>query len=160
MRSTVFAAALCALFALGIVAGCGSGGGGERTAALTGLTGATVSTPTRSVAAPTLPDPTVPERTITETSPAETVTAQETRTAVVERTTTAVQTQPVTITATTTAVSPAAAAAAGAAVATQQEDEESTTQWGWIAFGILALAVIVFAIVWWIRRRQSARPAT
>jgi cobalamin biosynthesis Mg chelatase CobN len=149
MRPTGLSAALALLFVLGILAGCGSGGGGERTAALTGVTA-----PTHSASAPTLP-----ERTVTETSPAETVTTQETRTAIVGRTTTAVQTQPVTVTSTTTGVSPAAAAAAGAAVATQEQDS-SSTQWGWIAFGILALGVIVFAIVWWIRRRHTAKPAT
>lgn len=148
MRPTAFSAALALLFALGILAGCG-GGSGDRTAALTGA-----STPTRSESLPTLP-----ERTVTETAPAGTVTTEETRTEIVARTSTAVQTQPVTVTATTTGVSPAAAAAAGAAAATQEEDS-SSTQWGWIAFGILALGVIVFAIVWWIRRRHTAKPAT
>jgi cobalamin biosynthesis Mg chelatase CobN len=147
MRPTAFSAALALLFALGILAGCGGGSGG-RTAALTGA-----SAPTRSASLPTLP-----ERTVTETAPAGTVTTQETRTAIVARTSTAVQTQPVTATTTTTGVSPAAAAAAGAAVATQEDS--SSTQWGWIAFGILALGVIVFAIVWWIRRRHTAKPAT
>jgi carbohydrate-binding DOMON domain-containing protein len=144
MRPTALSVALALLFVLGILAGCG--GGGDQTAALTGI-----SAPTRNGS--------LPERTVTETTPAQTVTTQETRTAIVARTSTAVLTQSVTTTATTTGVSAAAAAAAGAAVATQEEDS-SSTQWGWVAFGILTLGVIVFAIVWWIRRRHAAKPAT
>jgi cobalamin biosynthesis Mg chelatase CobN len=143
MRPTAFSAALALLFVLGIIAGCG--GGGDKTAALTAS-----SAPTRNGS--------LPERTVTETTPAQTVTTQETRTAIVARTSTAVQTQSVTTTAATTGVSAAAAAAAGAAVATQEDS--SSTQWGWLAFGILTLGVIVFAIVWWIRRRHAAKPAT
>jgi hypothetical protein len=52
-------------------------------------------------------------------------------------------------------VNPAAAAAAGAAAASNNAEAESTTDWGWIAFGILALAVLTGGIVWWIRRRRS-----
>jgi hypothetical protein len=50
-------------------------------------------------------------------------------------------------------VSPAAAAAAAAAAS--NNEESSSTQWGWIAFGILAAAVLVFGIVWWVRRRRG-----
>jgi hypothetical protein len=39
-------------------------------------------------------------------------------------------------------------------VATSQEPGEETP-WGWIAFGILAAAVIIFGIVWWLHRRNS-----
>jgi len=52
-------------------------------------------------------------------------------------------------------VSPAGAAVAGAALASQNQETESTTQWGWIAFGILAAAVLIGGIVWWIRRRHN-----
>jgi hypothetical protein len=75
MRSTAFPAALALLFVLGILAGCG--GGGDQTAALTGS-----SAPTRNGS--------LPERTVTETTPAQTLTTQETRTAIVARTSTAV----------------------------------------------------------------------
>jgi hypothetical protein len=62
-----------------------------------------------------------------------------------------------TIAATTTSgVSPAAAAAAGAAAASNKNEETSSTQWGWIAFGILAAAVLVTGLVWWLRKRGSA----
>jgi heme/copper-type cytochrome/quinol oxidase subunit 4 len=40
-----------------------------------------------------------------------------------------------------------------AAASSQQESE---TQWGWIAFGILAAAVVVFGIVWLVRRPKRA----
>ena len=49
----------------------------------------------------------------------------------------------------------AAAAAAGAAAASNNE-ETSGTQWGWIAFGVLAAAVLVGGLVWWLRKRHSA----
>jgi hypothetical protein len=54
----------------------------------------------------------------------------------------------------TTGVSPAGAAAVAAAAS--DDDEGSSTPWGWIAVGILAAAVIVFAIVWLVRRRDAS----
>jgi hypothetical protein len=68
--------------------------------------------------------------------------------------------QPPVTTATTTSssVNPAAAAAAGAAVASSQDQSsESTTDWGWIAFGILAGAVLIFGIVWLVRRHGKGK---
>ncbi len=47
----------------------------------------------------------------------------------------------------------AVVAGAAAAAAAQQEEPESTP-WGWIAFGILALAVLAGGIVWLVRRRR------
>jgi threonine/homoserine/homoserine lactone efflux protein len=57
---------------------------------------------------------------------------------------------------TTSGVNPAAAAAAGAAAASNNNEDSSSTQWGWIAFGILAAAVLVIGLVWWLRKRGSA----
>jgi hypothetical protein len=57
---------------------------------------------------------------------------------------------------TTNGVRPGAAAAAGAAAAQSQSSTDST-DWGWVAFGILAAAVIGGGTVWLVRRR---RPAT
>jgi cobalamin biosynthesis Mg chelatase CobN len=60
---------------------------------------------------------------------------------------------------TTSGVTPAGAAAAGAAVAAANaENTESDTQWGWIAFGILAAAVLIFGVVWWYRSRHKGSP--
>ena len=56
--------------------------------------------------------------------------------------------------ATTTGITPAGAAAAGAAVA-MSEAEEDTTDWGWVAFGILAAAVLVGGLVLLLRRRHE-----
>jgi len=36
------------------------------------------------------------------------------------------------------------------------ETESSETPWGWIAFGILAVAVVAVGAVWWARRRKPA----
>ena len=40
----------------------------------------------------------------------------------------------------------------------------SPTPWGWIAFGILAAGVVIFAIVWLVRRKHDdgspSAPAT
>ena len=76
----------------------------------------------------------------------ETVTETETQTV----TETAPQAVTTTVT-TTTGVPPAAAAAAGAAVASDEDDGLTSSEWGWIAFGVLAAAVVVFGIVWWLR---------
>jgi hypothetical protein len=72
-----------------------------------------------------------------------------------------------TLSATTTVVNTGAAVVAGAAgaaaVASQGEETESTP-WGWIAFGILAAGVVIFAIVWLVRRKHDdgspSAPAT
>jgi crotonobetainyl-CoA:carnitine CoA-transferase CaiB-like acyl-CoA transferase len=64
---------------------------------------------------------------------------------------------PVTSTAATTVVNTGAAVVAGAAgaAAVASQPEEESTPWGWIAFGILAAAVLVFAIVWLLRRKHD-----
>jgi hypothetical protein len=43
---------------------------------------------------------------------------------------------------------------ATAAVAADQPTDDETP-WGWIAFGILAAGVIVFLIVWLVRRNRG-----
>ena len=91
---------------------------------------------------------TVPGETIERVLPAETVTVSQTET------TTVTQTSAVAV------VRPGAAAAAGAAAASQEEADTSSTQWGWIAFGILAFACIVFGVVWLIRRSKRHKAAT
>ena len=48
----------------------------------------------------------------------------------------------------------AAAVGAAAASSDQTSDDSSSTQWGWIAFGILAAALVLGAIVWWWRSRR------
>ena len=92
---------------------------------------------------------TVPGETIERIIPAETVTLSQTETATV------------TETSAVAVVRPGAAAAAGAAAASSQEEADtSSTEWGWIAFGILAFACVVFAVVWLIRRSKGHKPAT
>lgn len=50
-------------------------------------------------------------------------------------------------------------AAAAAAVSSQETEEaESSTPWGWVAFGILAAGVVIFGLVWWLRRRSARKP--
>ena len=90
---------------------------------------------------------TVPGETIERVLPAETVTVSQTET------TTVTQTSAVAV------VRPGAAAAAGAAAASQEEADTSSTQWGWIAFGILAFACVVFGVVWLIRRSKGHKAA-
>jgi hypothetical protein len=45
-------------------------------------------------------------------------------------------------------------------VASKNNETASTesTQWGWIAFAILALAVIVGGLVYWLRSRNGKTP--
>jgi cobalamin biosynthesis Mg chelatase CobN len=138
------------------ITGCG---GGERIAEATGITvthsASTRTTPTRTAPAieTTAPSTTTtpsvsPPVTVTETAPAETVTTPEIQTETVIQTTppnTTTSSSP------TTGVNPAAAAAAAAA-ASQDDD---STQWGWIAFGILAVAVVIFGVGWWFRKRHA-----
>jgi predicted MFS family arabinose efflux permease len=51
-----------------------------------------------------------------------------------------------------------AAAAAGSSCRNQADEDTSETQWRWIAFAILAVGVIVFAIIWFVRRRHDNAP--
>ena len=153
------AAAMIALFAVGFLAACG-GGNGSAGGTLT--SGGTRTTPTRStpsVTAPTRSTPTVTAPT--RSTPTVTAPTRSTATVTESQTTTVVAVTPPPATTTTTGatttsggVSPAAAAAAAAAAASQ-DDESSSTQWGWIAFGILAGAVLIGGIVWWWRRRSA-----
>ena len=50
------------------------------------------------------------------------------------------------------------AGAAGAKAAASQSEETESTPWGWIAFGILAAGVVIFAIVWLVRRKHDDAP--
>ena len=143
------AAAMIALFAVGFLAACG-GGNGSAGGTLT--SGGTRTTPTRSTPSVTAP---------TRSTPTVTAPTRSTATVTESQTTTVVAVTPPPATTTTTGatttsggVSPAAAAAAAAAAASQ-DDESSSTQWGWIAFGILAGAVLIGGIVWWWRRRSA-----
>jgi len=138
------------------LAGC-SGGGGEASTVLTG-TSTRSSTVTRTQA--TRPTSTLPERTVTETTPAETVTTQPPRTATIVPTATTVhtQTQAVTLAQTTTVVNVTVASPETTAAA-PADATPTSTQWGWIAFGILAAAVVVTGIVVWLRKRRTEKPA-
>ncbi len=169
---------LVAALALG---SCGGGGGDAlETGTITRSLPTTVSTPARTepaapavtiteteVVTETVTEPgaavtetvTEPGAAVTETAPtttqppATTVTVTETETQTVTE-----AAQAVTTTVTTTeGVPPAAAAAAGAAVASDEDDGLTSSEWGWIAFGVLAVAVVVGGIAWWLRRRSSAK---
>src|SRR6185312_10560880 len=115
--------------------------------------GGTRTTPTRStptVTAPTRSTPTVTAPT--RSTPTVTTPTRSTQTVTESQTTTVVAVTPPPATTTTSGatttsgVSPAAVAAAAAA--SQNDDESSSTQWGWIAFAILAAAVLIGGIVW------------
>jgi LPXTG-motif cell wall-anchored protein len=67
------------------------------------------------------------------------------------KTTTAVVTGTTT---TDTGISKGGAAAVGAAAATAQTDEDSTP-WGWIAAGIIALALLLAGVISWRRRHRT-----
>jgi cobalamin biosynthesis Mg chelatase CobN len=100
---------------------------------------------------------TAPAETLTETLPGETIqriVPAETVTIAQTETTTVSETSAVAI------VRPGAVAAAGAAAASQEESDTSSTQWGWIAFGILAFAGVVGGVVWWIRRSKGHKAPT
>jgi hypothetical protein len=112
-----------------------------------------VATVTSSVPAETGPvTVTAPPATLTETVPGATI-----ERIVPAETVTIAQTETTTVTETSAiaVVRPGAAAAAGAAAANKQASDTSSTQWGWIAFGILAFAGIVGGVVWWIRRSKG-----
>ena len=113
---------LLMLFALGLLAGTGSAR--LRTSVQSGTTTAETTTA---------------ETTTAETTTAETTTAEATTTIEL----TAGQTT------TVNRIGAGAVAVIGEAAASSQQ--ESETQWGWIAFGILAAAVLVFGIVWLVR---------
>ena len=156
------AAAMIALFAVGFLAACGGGNG---SAGGTLASGGTRTTPTRStptVTAPTRSTPTVTAPT--RSTPTVTAPTPSTATVTESQTTTVVAVSPPPATTTvsgattTSGVNPAAVAAAAAA--SQNDDESSSTQWGWIAFAILAVAVLIGGIVWWWRRRHSANAKT
>jgi len=55
-------------------------------------------------------------------------------------------------------VNPGAAAVAGAAAASNNEEPEST-DWGWVAFAILAFGLLVGGLVWWWRGRHKDKSA-
>ncbi len=131
-------ATLMALLALGAFAGTAS----AHTSRL--AAGITTSTETTTSAPPTTSDAT--------TATSETTTAEETTTE--DDTRRHCCTVQLTTTTTQAGLGPGGAAVVGAAAASSTDD--SDTQWGWIAFGILAAAVIVFGIVWLVRR--SRRP--
>jgi cobalamin biosynthesis Mg chelatase CobN len=90
---------------------------------------------------------TLPDQTIQRIVPAETVTVSQTETTMVT------ETSAIAI------VRPGAAAAGAAAAASKEEADTSSTQWGWIAFGILAFAVLVGGVVWLIRRSKGTQSA-
>jgi len=112
-----------------------------------------VATLTSTVPAETGPvTVTAPAETLTETLPGETIERilpAETVTVAQTETTTVTETSAIAV------VRPGAVAAAGAAASSQEAAESSSTQWGWIAFGILAFAAVVVGVVWWIRRSKS-----
>jgi hypothetical protein len=164
------------LAALGLVlSSCG--GSANRGALLTtalpprSVPATTTDTATQTDAGTTLPGSTQIV-TMTETAPAETVVLEPETTTILVTTTTPQQvvtatvalTETVAVTETAptdTSVNPAAAAAAGAAIASQNAAATSTgsdSQWGWIAFGILAAGVVMGAI-WWLVKRRSPKPA-
>jgi hypothetical protein len=127
---------LVAVVALGALTGRASARMERITTGITTSAESTTSVPpTTSETTAAETEPSTTEITTTETTPVETTT--------VELTTT-----------TTAGLSPGGAAVVGAAAASS--DEDSDTQWGWIAFGILAAAVIVFGIVWLVRRSRHA----
>jgi cytoskeletal protein RodZ len=134
---------LLMLFALGLLAGTGSAR--LRTSVQSGTTTADSTTAETSTADSTTAETSTAETTTAETTTAETTTAE---------TTTAEATTTIELTAgqTTTVnrIGAGAVAVIGEAAASSQQ--ESETQWGWIAFGILAAGVIVFGIVWLVRR--------
>jgi len=159
------------LFAAGLAAGCGAGGAGTDTIgssvirtrptvtrtgpAAPATTVATTTQPATTEAAPPPPSTVI----VTSTQPA-TVTLTHTQTETHTQTKTeTIATAPATTHATTTTVVSTGAAvvagAAGAAAVASQSQETESTPWGWIAFGILAAGIVIFAIVWLVRRKHD-----
>jgi hypothetical protein len=165
------------VWALGLLAAAGLASCGGNSEALgTGTITRSLPDVTAEREAATVTE-TVPATTetvvVTETAPGEaqttsvvteTVTLTETAPAVAETAPAATTSAaaPVTVTETvattvteTTGVSPAAAAAAAAAA--ESDEGLSSTEWGWVAFGVLAAAVVLGGIVWGLRKRSAAR---
>ncbi len=115
----------------------------------------TETTPTRPTQ--TRPTTTVPTSTVATTAPATTVTQTTTQTKTVAVTPPATTTGTTTSTGATTTggVNTTAVVVATGVVAASNPPEEEQTPWGWIAFGILAAGVIVFLIVWLVRRNRD-----
>jgi hypothetical protein len=160
---------LALLAALGLltgvlVTGCGSGDrtAGPLTTALTGTH--SISLLERTETAEEAAEPvTGTETQLAETEPA----ASETTPALV----TVVETQTIveagppaaaaTSATTTAGLNPVAVAGTAAVVASTTEEESGGTDWGWVAFGVLAAAVLVFgAVGLWHRRRGGGTPAS
>ena len=128
---------LLAIVVLGALTGTASARMGRSTAGITTSPETTTSAPpTTSDTTTAATEPVTTEITTTETTPAGTTTIE------------------LTTTTSGAGLSPGGAAVVGAAAASS--DDGSDTQWGWIAFGILAAAVIVFGIVWLVRRSRHA----
>ena len=128
-------ATLLAVLVLGALTGTASARMGWVTAGITTSPETTTSAPpTTSDTTTAATEPVTTEITTTETTPAGTTTIE------------------LTTTTSGAGLSPGGAAVVGAAAASS--DDDSDTQWGWIAFGILAAAVIVFGIVWLVRRSR------
>ncbi|HEX4520943.1 MAG TPA: hypothetical protein VH063_15290 [Gaiellaceae bacterium] len=108
---------------------------------------------TTTTAADTETTTTAPETTeTTESTPTETTTETTTTTPETTTETTTTETTP------TNTIGTGGAVIVGAKAA---ESSSSSDEWGWIAFGILAACVVVFGIVWFVRRhRHRAAPGT
>ncbi len=130
-------ALLLALFVFGLVPGTGSAHLGRVAVGVTTTT--------------TTPDTTEAESTTEESSA---TTTESTTDEIAPVTTTTIQLTVPEGTTTGAGITPGGAAVVGAAAASTSD--ESSTQWGWIAFGILAAAVIIFGIVWYARRSRHA----
>ena len=116
---------------------------GDDPAATTKTAETTTAETTTTESTPTTTETTTTEATTTETTPATTETT--------------------TVATTTSGVTPATAAPAGAAAAVSK-DQSSDTPWGWIAFAILATAVVTGLVVHGLHRRSggkgTAKPST
>lgn len=132
-----------------------AGPGVTETVTLTETAPAAIGTPQVVTETVTLTE-TAPS--VTETAPTATETVTVTETAPAAATTVPPVTVSETVTVTTTeGVSPAAAAAAGAAAGSADDDALTSSEWGWVAFGVLTAAVVIGAIVVWLRRRSAAK---